>query len=253
MRVNLSRLLLSIVAVLFIHGACHAHSSFSRRYYIGGQIGASFMQTDIESRFTAFSIPFPGINQDTKITKKNTSSSLVGEGIMGFRYLFRERFLLGFELAANLEDHCTNPHFIHLNLQDLKIKIKKKYTLIPALYFGWVFAPCWNLFAKIGIGITEFKVDFINMATLFDNPAQDFNASNRETGIAFAPSIGLEYSICPLISLLITGAWEYYPNISSRFTEPNPADASFFVASIFEKVDACINIYTVKGGLLFKF
>jgi hypothetical protein len=169
-------------------------------FYAGGQFG----YLNMRSKFKNILIPTGIIDAGMK-----TDNGVIGELLGGFRHFWPSGVNLGFDLALNMESTDVKRPLFPGTL--LKVKLKRKFSIVPAITVGRVFQCRWNFFAKLGLGISNFESKVNVVAN-----GRGFKSTKTKLGVV--PSMGLEYAINEYLSAIGTLTYEYYDKVPVTFT-----------------------------------
>lgn len=229
------------------HATPHAHhakeccvppSLFATGFYGGAMVGWSHMRAKLKNQFV---LTEPAdFAQNTTLRKSKSSDSVVGELFLGGRYLFCDDLTAGLEVAGDLDNHSEKNTFEH-DLARFQVKFKHRFTLIPSLVVGKVFACNVHGFIKLGVGISRFKTDLFNLD-------DQTSFKKNKTKYGFVPAVGLEYAVNHCISVLGTVSYEKYQQIKSNFS--NVVLGPEFITSDTAKVRP--RFMATKLGVLIK-
>jgi opacity protein-like surface antigen len=215
---------------------CLYHTGF----YGGALIGWSRMDASIKDHFQTTD---PVLLSST-LSKKKHSDSVIGELQVGWRYLFRNNFTTGIEVAGTVDDSSIKARLTHLGGPDAQIKYKRQYAAIPSLTFGKVFCCNWHGFIKLGVGLSRFKTKFTNL----DVGGPSF--TKKKTKAGFVPALGLEYAFNQHVSFIGTAAYEWYERVNSGFINTVPPVPAGAFSN--DKVKVKTRFFNLKVGALFK-
>jgi opacity protein-like surface antigen len=235
----------TLLGTLLISGVTTAYTAenvpmtYIKSGVFGGvQAGTSFMHGKFNSTFN-----------DPPLQFRASGSASASKGLLaliaGYRHVFSNAFTLGADLTAAYE----GSHKISTILlqppqpaaQPFVNKLKRSFSFIPSLTLGTVFAERFHAFLGLGVAISSFRVQVLNVAG-------NAGVSSSATKIGFAPSLGLEYAWTHHVSLTAAAGYEIYQKMRKTFGQAlAPALAgSSYVSSISPRV------MTVKFGVLYR-
>lgn len=204
--------------------------------YVGALLGYNHMWAKSKSTIT-----FP--NRSTLprnvASSKKESDSVIGEFVMGWRYVFPLGVTSGIEVAGDLSNDHIEPT-LQTALFNFKHKFKRDFSLTPSLTIGHIFCEHWHAFVKLGLGVSWIKTHLTNLRT-----GAGFKKSKVKAG--FVPAVGLEYSYNCNLSVVGTMGYEVYERVNSSYPLSVPG------------VDAQGNVtvkprfFNAKIGVLYKF
>jgi hypothetical protein len=219
---------------------CLYHTGF----YGGALVGWSRMDVRVKDLF----ITDEELFESSLLTKKKHKDSVIGELLVGGRYVFHslcdDPTTVALEVSGTLDDNKVKSNLNHVTGgPDSQIKFKREYAIIPSLVFGKVFCCHWHGFFKIGLGISRFKTKYTNLNDT------TITFSKKKTQVGVVPALGLEYAINKCISLVGTAAYEWYPGVNSIFQNTVPPITGTFAD---DHVKVKPHFYNLKVGILVK-
>lgn len=255
-----------LVASSSLHAADSSGKHFRSGFYLGAMEGLSAGQAKMSESYK----PDPrdvgaGVAANFNATKSISRASFVSEILVGGRHLFDNGFFPGFEVAASFANHkfendfnFVDPTFT-LNPLDpvgaftFKAATKRRYSIVPSVVLGWTISNQFNLFAKLGMGITKYDTRILNDSNdggAGTNP-NFLRGSTGKTYYSFVPALGLEYSFSRHISFVASVSYEVgskpeFTKSQMFITRPLPMLDS-------NKLSTRVSIFTQKIGLLVKF
>jgi len=263
MALKKSLLVLSLlVASSSLHAADSSEKHFRSGFYLGAMEGLSAGQAKMsESYKTDPRDVGAGAAANFNATKSISRASFVSELLVGGRYLFENGFFPGFEVAASFANHKFENDFNFIDPSftlspgtgnfTFKAATKRRYSIVPSVVLGWTISNQFNLFAKLGLGITKYDTRILN--DLDDNITNRgfLRGSTGKTYYSFVPALGLEYSFSRHVSFVASVSYEVgsKPECTKSqmfVTRPLPMQDS-------NKVSTRVSIFTQKIGLLVKF
>lgn len=268
----LKKSLLALSLLISSSGLQAADSSekhFRSGFYLGAMEGLSAGQAKMsESYRTDPRDSGPGgtgIAASFNATKSISRASFVSEILVGGRHLFDNGFFPGFEVAASFANHkfendfnFVDPTFTVNPLDPVgaftfKAATKRRYSIVPSVVLGWTLSHQFNLFAKLGMGITKYDTRILNDTNdggAGTNPGF-FRGSTGKTYYSFVPALGLEYSFSRHVSFVASVSYEV--GSKPEFTKSNLFVTRPLPMQDSNKVSTRVSIFTQKIGLLVKF
>ena len=248
----LSKKILLSLSVLAL-GAPTVSSASTQHFktgaYVGLTQGINLARTKFSTTYTAD--PVQG-GDDQRETKSVNNSAFSGEMSLGGRYLLNNGFFPGFEIAASFaNDHIKRDfQFVDADLNlapgyTLRTDLKRRYSIVPSVVLGWVVSEQFNVFAKLGVGISQYDLR-LQQSTYEPLPS----ASLSKTKYSFVPSVGLEYSFSRFVSFVASLSCD----IGGKINLEKKGLFDFGVP-YNDKADLSVraNFFTQKIGLLIKF
>lgn len=257
-----------LVASSSLHAADSSEKHFRSGFYLGAMEGLSAGQAKMSESYKPDPrdvAPPAGVAANFNATKSISRASFVSELLVGGRYLFENGFFPGFEVAASFANHKFENDFsfidptFTLNPLDpvgaftFRAAAKRRYSIVPSIVLGWTIHKQFNLFAKLGMGITKYDTRILNDSNdqgALTNPGF-LRGSTGKTYYSFVPALGLEYSFSRHVSFVASVSYEVgskpeFTKSQMFVTRPLPMQDS-------NKVSTRVSIFTQKIGLLVKF
>ncbi|MBX9696632.1 MAG: hypothetical protein K2X53_00945 [Alphaproteobacteria bacterium] len=265
MALKKSLLALSLLASTSgLYAADSSEKHFRSGFYLGAMEGLSAGQAKMSESYKpdARDIPPAGLAPARfDATKSISRSSFVSELLVGGRYLFENGFFPGFEIAASFANHKFENDFKFIDLSNtlsvapsnefiFKAATKRRYSIVPSVVLGWTLSNQFNLFAKLGMGITKYDTRILNDLNDAINPGF-LRGSTGKTYYSFVPALGLEYSFSRHVSFVASVSYEVGSKpefTNSRLFQTNPIPMTDS-----NKLSTRVSIFTQKIGLLVKF
>lgn len=224
---------------------CPAPASlYHSGFYAGAAVGWSHMRAKMHNRFIVTNPTVLAQNSSQSGTKN--SNSVVGELLLGWRYVFPECYTAGFEVAGDISNNSGKRAFTHTQNEVFlfNVKFKNRFKVIPSVVIGKVFNCNWHAFLKLGMGIARFKTDLSNVEDI----NKGFNSAfdKHKTKLGFVPAIGMEYAFTQCVSAVGTVSYEIYKKVNSNFN--NVANGALSSDAVKVKP----RFVTAKLGILFK-
>jgi opacity protein-like surface antigen len=200
-----------------------AHSNFYKSGFLaGGHVGAGFGS----GKFTGtFSTPNPTITGSGSARK---TSPLFGV-LAAYRHISPDGFAYGLGLEFNFygsnEISKQIPLVAFGQTFNFNNRLKRNYSVTPALTLGKVF--CGRFYAGLGLGmpITRFKQSY-------NGGVVPIAGQSSQTKVGFSPSIALEYALTNNVSLTGNVSYETYGRLNKTFATPAVAAGATYITSV---------------------
>jgi opacity protein-like surface antigen len=230
------------------HKPCHVVPEclyYQSGFYAGLQAGYSILRGKYKNEYNNATLA-------TDLNKTLSNSGIVGEILLGGRYLWDNHVITGLEVSALVDSNRLRHNFIHPipnleveNFAPFSSQFRRKYAFVPSFILGYQFCQQWHAFLKLGASFSSFKIREDNLADRIT-----FKTSKRKT--AFMPGVGLEYALNCNVSFQGTFSYERYSKIRKTF-QPILSDPSPFLAGNYYTVRVKHpQYYTLKFGVLVK-
>lgn len=232
------------------HAPCHQPvcppepACFQTGFYAGLQGGYSLLHGKYQNSLFDVTIPLT-----TPVNKSLSNSGIVGEVLLGGRYVWDNCMITGVEVSGLIDSNRLTHNFFHpvppLATPDIfSSQFRRKYAVIPSVVLGYQFCQRWQAFLKLGASFSRFKIKEKHESNLLT-----FVGTKQKT--TFMPGIGLEYAVNCLVSFQGTFAYERYSKVK-KFFQPVFSDPLDAASSYTVKVKNP-QYYTLKFGMLVKF
>lgn len=262
MSIRKSLLALSLLTASHaLYAANTAEPHFRTGMYLGLMEGLSAGQTKMSENYRPDPRDVGAVNYNA--SKSISRSAFVSEVMVGGRYLMDNGFFPGFEVAASFANHKFENDFVfsdavlnpdpNTDINIFSAAIKRRYSFVPSVVLGWAFNQQFNVFAKLGVGITKYDLRIINNT---DDGGLGFNpgflrGSTGKTYYSFVPALGLEYSFNRYVSFVASVSFEV--GQKPEFTKTHLTELQALPINDSNKLSGRVSIFTQKIGLLFKF
>ena len=213
--------------------------SNNSQFYTGALIGYSSMGVKNKE-----SVHVNGISNAVKNHSFN-SNGVVGTILLGYRQLFDNNYLMGFEFGVSLDNNSINKTE-NLDIFQTQTKLKAPYKFTPALVFGNQFSKNWLGFVKLGISISRFEL-YHSIANLPAAPIPGATSTIHTTKAGFMAALGAEHALTNSISAVGLVSYENFGKIQHTY------DKVLGGAGESNTVTMRPEYYTVKVGLINKF
>lgn len=206
--------LLAHVNIASLGAAPSRASHYKSEGYVGAQVGLSHMKARMSDVYDAVAIGSVRASNE----RSGSDTAFLSEILLGGRYLFSNGFFPGIEVAASFSKNRIN-HDLHFTDPGVPVsvqintKFERSNVIIPSLVLGWAFKNNFHVFAKFGVGISNFKTRVTAINDVFGLITPRVEFSNNVTRYSFAPSVGLEYAISRYFSVIGSVNYEKYKEI----------------------------------------
>ena len=273
MSIRKSLLALSLLTASHaLYAANTAEPHFRTGMYLGLMEGLSAGQTKMSENYRPDPRDIAAGAENYNASKSISRSAFVSEVMVGGRYLMDNGFFPGFEVAASFANHKFENDFVFHdtalnNFNPLfpapavspagdnifRAAIKRRYSFVPSVVLGWAFSQQFNVFAKLGLGITKYDVRILNDTfdggVGFNTPY--FRGSQGKTYYSFVPALGIEYSFNRYVSFVASASYEV--GQKPEFTNSHLVEQQALPINDSNRLSGRVSIFTQKIGLLFKF
>lgn len=240
---NTQRLLLTTAFCTLVSCASATASSY---YKTGAVLGTALGYSSLSSKTTdtLFLDGVPLLSGALKKTKR--SNGFVADLIGGYRFVFNERFVTGFNVVLT-KDSNSLKSVIDIPFADATTTTKfyRQFSVTPEIMGGYVFAKQWMAYLKLGLSISQFKIEnkVIGAAVI--------STDKTVTKVGFKPTLGVEYAMNNKASVFTDVSYEYIPSIKKSLN--NPSDPATFSPTDTHDVKVRPHYFTAKLGVLYKF
>jgi opacity protein-like surface antigen len=184
---------------------CHCPSTakyFKSGFYAGLQIGFNNMRTKLKANYV------DSLGRSFPFSKSGSRGGFTGGLFLGARYLFSNCMIAGFELDGDMSTNDLKAR-LKAPARDLRARVQRRYSVIPAATLGFVFNHNKLVYAKAGAAFTTFR------QRVYDTRTTD-TFSKSKSILGFAPSVGFEYAYSSSMSARVEVGGEFYGKTSSR-------------------------------------
>ncbi len=203
-------------------------------FYGGAQLGYEYMHTKLKAHFDNGS----GVTYRRSGTEE--TSGLLAEVYAGYRYLYSNCMMLGFELGGVFNTNAARERLNYPNEPaNFKLRSKRLFGIIPSVVVGKVFQERFMVYGKAGLAISGFesKIEHTNTNQQY---------TKDKTLVGFAPSLGLEYAVTTSASARFELGGEFYGSTKKKAA----VDVNGSAGSV--KFSAKSNMLTAKVGVVVK-
>jgi opacity protein-like surface antigen len=172
-------------------------------FYTGLAAGYSHMNSSVQE--TLFVPGFLNTNASGTAKKHGVG----GDVFAGYRFLFNNGFLAGFEVAFAIDSNRLNKKLDMALGWASNTTLKNQFKVIPAVVLGKQFSERWLGFIKLGASIARFKGT--HAVAFRQAPSTDTNF--RATKVGFMGGVGVEYAFNKQFSAITTLSYERFGNI----------------------------------------
>lgn len=197
-------------------GAAFSHDadlSFQSSPYIGGALGYTQMKSKVQESME--SVLFA---RNSSESNNKTNHSMGGDLFMGYRHIFDNGVLTGIDLAiawdGNKGEHVST------QLSGLFLthtRFSTPYKLIPGVVVGTRFSERYLAFVKIGVSMTQFRVNHKLETIGFNVPPRISSFRKSKTG--FFGSAGFEYALTKNLSGVAMVSYDLDPFALMNFID----------------------------------
>jgi len=235
----------SLLSLALFASEVVASSHFHSGFYVGAQGGYSHFWGRMKDYFD------DGHNVNNSITRTSSlkkKSGVIGEILVGGRYVFHNGFTLGGDVSFGYSGQRLSSRLLHRDVILFGDTVKRTYVVTPGITMGKIFSSKLHSFIKLGLGISRFKNKLEDLPIPIAGRVSPYlSFRSPSTHFGFSPTLGLEYAWTQRISLLGSMNYEYYKKLRKNYVNPLvPPPVSFYTST------TRASFLNIKVGVLFK-
>ncbi len=239
---NTQRLLLTTAFCTLV--AC-ASATASSYYKTGAILGTGLGYSGLSAKTNDNFFFVAGNPENGDFKKTRRSNGFVADVFAGYRFVFNERFVAGFNVTFTKDTNTLkSTHSLPTFLTASTTELYRQFAVTPELTTGYIFAKQWMAYLKLGISISRFKLD-----NKLVGPTVTISGDKTVTRVGFKPTLGVEYAMNNKASVFTDVSYEYIPSVKANLTNPTVP----VVLGATHDVKVRPHYFTAKLGVLYKF